>query len=108
KIQHLRVGEDTLERFGAVSEEVAMEMASGVLAVTHNADFAISSTGIAGPGGDTARKPVGMMCIAFAKRVAAGRSTRALTRIFEGDRQQVRDSSVLFALITAIEVIQPR
>ena len=108
KVQNLRVNEATLERFGAVSEETAMEMAAGVLMAARDAQFAISTTGIAGPGGATAGKPVGMVCFGFAQRVDDGFSTRAVTRIFEGDRGQVRESSVLFALINAIEIIRPR
>src|SRR5690554_7065100 len=50
KVEELRVGVDTLERFGAVSEETAMEMAAGALDASL-AHFAISTTGIAGPGG---------------------------------------------------------
>jgi nicotinamide-nucleotide amidase len=105
KMQHLRVSADTLERFGAVSEETAMEMASGVLAAVRDAQFAISTTGIAGPGGATPGKPVGMVCFGFAQRAAAGIVTRASVKIFEGDRGQVRRSAVDYALHTALEFI---
>lgn len=103
KIQHLRVSVDTLERFGAVSEETAMEMASGVLTVAGDAHLAISTTGIAGPGGATPGKPVGMVCFGFAQRVEQGIVTRGLTRIFEGDRAEVRDAAVAFALQSALQ-----
>ena len=106
KIELLRVGADTLERFGAVSEETAMEMAAGALAASH-AQFAISTTGIAGPGGAVPGKPVGMVCFGFAQRQGQGISTRAFTRVFEGNRAQVRAAAVEFALNTAIEIIQP-
>src|SRR3546814_12017357 len=53
KVEQLRVSVDTLERFGAVSEETAMEMAAGVLSATDLAHLAISTTGIAGPDGGT-------------------------------------------------------
>ncbi|GAB2901518.1 CinA family protein [Paralcaligenes sp. KSB-10] len=105
KIQHLLVHADTLERFGAVSEETAMEMAAGVLAVSSLSQFAISTTGIAGPGGATPGKPVGMVCFGFARRTPDGVTTRAAIRVFEGDRQQVRSSAVAYALHTAIELI---
>ena len=105
KMQHLRVSADTLERFGAVSEETAMEMAAGVLAEVRDAQFAISTTGIAGPGGATPGKPVGMVCFGFAQRAAAGIVTRASVKIFEGDRGQVRRAAVDYALHTALEFI---
>ncbi|TAM89591.1 MAG: CinA family protein [Candidimonas sp.] len=108
KIQHLRVGADTLERFGAVSEETAIEMAAGALGVVAGAHLALSVTGIAGPDGATPGKPVGMVCFGFSRRADDGLATRAVTRLFEGDRQQVRAAAVRFALRTALEVIEPR
>ncbi len=108
KVEHLLVNEDTLERFGAVSEETAMEMASGVLAVVESAHLAISTTGIAGPDGGTPGKPVGMVCFGFAHRTAEGVATRAMTKIFEGDRRKIRNDAVAFALNTAIELIGRR
>src|SRR3546814_1040443 len=90
KVEQLRVSVDTLERFGAVSEETAMEMAAGVLSATDLAHLAISTTGIAGPDGGTPGKPVGMVCFGFARRTSQGVVTRAMTRIFEGDRAQIR------------------
>lgn len=107
KMDQLRVGHDTLERFGAVSEETAMEMAAGVLGASQLAHFAISTTGIAGPGGATPGKPVGMVCFGFARRAGEGLVTRAATHTFEGDRQQVRIASVIFALETALAFIGP-
>ncbi len=107
KVEQLLVNLDTLERFGAVSEETAMEMASGVLTVASPAHLAISTTGIAGPGGATAGKPVGMVCFGFARRTADGVVTRAMTKIFDGDRQQVRAAAAAFALSTAIDLLEP-
>src|SRR5690606_34880482 len=98
KIEQLGVSVDTLERFGAVSEETAMEMAGGVLAATRLSQLAISTTGIAGPGGGTPGKPVGMVCFGFAQRAGQGVVTRAVTKVFEGDRTQIRNASVAFAL----------
>jgi nicotinamide-nucleotide amidase len=106
KVQELLVNADTLERFGAVSEETAMEMASGVMAVASAAQLAVSITGIAGPDGGTVGKPVGMVCFGFARRAADGVVTRAMTKIFEGNRQQVRAAAVAFALTTAIELVE--
>lgn len=105
KVQLLGVSHDTLERFGAVSEETAMEMAAGVLAASSRADMSISTTGIAGPEGGTSGKPVGMVCFGFAQRTADGIVTRADTKVFEGDREQVRHASVAYALIMALEVL---
>ncbi|NLC35573.1 MAG: nicotinamide-nucleotide amidohydrolase family protein [Alcaligenaceae bacterium] len=99
----LNVHAATLERFGAVSEETAMEMAAGVLASAPLSDLAISTTGIAGPDGATPGKPVGMVCFGFAARAGQGVVTRAETRVFEGDRQAVRAAAVGFALSTALE-----
>lgn len=107
KMQDLGVHPDTLERFGAVSEETAMEMAAGVLNVVQGAHFAVSTTGIAGPGGATPGKPVGMVCFGFATRTRAGWTTRAETRVFEGDRQAVRLASVRFVLQRAMQVLEP-
>lgn len=100
----LNVHGETLERFGAVSEETAMEMAAGVLAGASDSHFAISTTGIAGPDGATAGKPVGMVCFGFATRTSQGLSVRAQTRVFSGDRQAVRAAAVAFALTTALEL----
>ncbi|RTZ40001.1 CinA family protein [Candidimonas sp. SYP-B2681] len=108
KVEQLLVNEDTLERFGAVSEETAMEMASGVLTVAEAAHLAISTTGIAGPDGGTPGKPVGMVCFGFAQRTSEGVTTRAMTKIFEGDRRKIRNDAVAFALSTAIELIGQR
>lgn len=105
KMAHLGVSAQTLERFGAVSEETAMEMASGALAATPSADFALSTTGIAGPGGATPGKPVGMVCFGFASRSGAGLTTRASTQTFSGTRQQVRQAAVIYALNLALELI---
>lgn len=69
----LGVRAETLEKYGAVSEETAREMALGVLRITE-ADVAVSVTGIAGPGGGTADRPVGTVCFGLALR-ASGKVT---------------------------------
>lgn len=99
----LGVHAETLERFGAVSEETAMEMASGVLAGAPSSHFAVSTTGIAGPDGATPGKPVGMVCFGFATRTKQGLVTRAETRVFSGDRREVRAAAVQFALSASLE-----
>jgi nicotinamide-nucleotide amidase len=98
KIDDLEVSPDTLEAFGAVSEPVALEMANGVLLASEAAHVAVSTTGIAGPDGGTAGKPVGMVCFGFAIRNGDGITSRAATHVFPGDRAQIRNEAVKFAL----------
>jgi nicotinamide-nucleotide amidase len=103
KIEQLRVASATLERHGAVSEETAMEMAAGVLAVAPRVRLALSTTGIAGPGGAVPGKPVGMVCFGVARRAGPGIVTRAVTQVFEGDREAVRLAAVHHALRLGLE-----
>jgi len=85
KIQVLGVNPETLDAFGAVSEEVALEMLEGCLSVS-GADIAVATTGIAGPTGGTETKPVGMVCIAVGTNDKFRRLRRAKTFIFSQDR----------------------
>ena len=101
KEEMLGVLRATLEQHGAVSEAVAREMALGALAHSH-ASVALAVTGIAGPSGGSAEKPVGTVCFAWA---AAGRSARADTRHFSGDREAVRRHSVERALQGVLELL---
>ncbi|MDN5939847.1 MAG: CinA family protein [Salinisphaera sp.] len=84
----------TLEQHGAVSEETAMEMVSAALA-RFGASVAVAVTGIAGPGGGTADKPVGTVWIAWKRR---GGYARAELCHFDGDREAVRRQTVARAL----------
>ncbi len=86
KVEMLGVREASLARWGAVSEVVAREMAEGAL---HRAgvDLAAAVTGIAGPGGATPDKPVGLVHFAVARR---DRPTRHARQVFAGDRHAVR------------------
>ncbi|WP_199898360.1 nicotinamide-nucleotide amidase [Methylobacillus glycogenes] len=94
KQEMLGVGADTLQAFGAVSEATAKEMALGALAYSH-ADLSAAITGIAGPEGGSAEKPVGTVCFGWAHR--DGRLwTRRLQ--FAGDREAVRRQAVKTAL----------
>ena len=90
----LGVGEDLLGRVGAVSEEVARAMAEGAL-TRAGADLAVSTTGIAGPGGAVPGKPVGTVWLALAQR---GGDTVAQRHVFPGDRTEVRNAAVIEAL----------
>jgi nicotinamide-nucleotide amidase len=105
KMEDLNVSKDALAHYGAVSEPVALEMASGVLLAVSKAQVAVSTTGIAGPGGATAGKPVGMVCFGFALRTGEGIVTRGATHIFPGDRAQVRHGAVEFALRGVLQML---
>jgi len=109
KIELLGVSPLTLERHGAVSEPVVREMALGAL-VASQADLAVSVSGVAGPGGGSADKPVGLVCLAWAARGRLARagcgSEPAVTAVsvrFPGDRQGVRLLSARLALSVAWE-----
>lgn len=93
KREMLGVGADTLALHGAVSEQTALEMARGALARSR-ASVALAVTGIAGPAGGSAAKPVGTVCFAW----AAGQTARSETMLFPGDREAVRRQSVIHAL----------
>ncbi len=94
KEELLRVDGAELRRHGAVSEPVAAAMAEGALSRS-GADVAVAVTGIAGPDGGTPDKPVGTVCLAFARR---DQSTVVVQRHFAGDRAAVRAASVHAAL----------
>ena len=85
---------ETLDEFGAVSEQVAAAMAEGAMRRL-GADTAVSTTGVAGPGGGTDLKPVGMVCFGVAVK---GRPTVTATRRFPGDRASVRALSTTTAM----------
>ena len=92
KMKLLGVREQTLADHGAVSEETASEMALGAAAL-FGADYSVAVTGIAGPGGETPTKPVGLVYIA----ASDGSRVVVTKNNFEGGRQQVRDSTVMEA-----------
>lgn len=94
KIELLGVQADTLERYGAVSEETAREMAKGALDNSHT-QLAASITGIAGPDGGSPQKPVGMVCFGFA---GPDGSVSSETHYLAGDRHAIRRLSVEVAL----------
>lgn len=83
-----------IERHGAVSAETAAAMAEGALRRL-GVEIAVAVTGVAGPGGGSAEKPVGTVWFGFAVQ---GRATVTVTRLFTGDRTAVRAQSVAFAL----------
>ena len=93
KIKMLNVDSQTIELFGAVSEKVAYEMAMGA-GQNSQSDLAISVTGIAGPSGGTAEKPVGMVCFGF---YVEGRVSTT-TQFFSGVRSEIVSETIAFAL----------
>ena len=99
KVEMLGVEADTLLAHGAVSEATAAAMAAGALRHSR-ADWALAVTGIAGPGGGSADKPVGTVCFGWA--AVDGRVETQTVR-FAGDREQVRAQSVAHALAGLLE-----
>ena len=93
KVSLVGVKETTLESYGAVSEQTAREMAEGGARVA-NADACLSVTGIAGPGGGSDEKPVGLVYIGC----HVNGNTVVKRNIFSGTRREVREQSVLAAL----------
>lgn len=93
KVKTLNVPEKTIEQFGAVSVEVAEAMADGIRKKA-GTDYAVSITGIAGPGGGSEEKPVGTVCIGYADRSA----TSSIKIILPGDRYLIRWRSSQAAL----------
>lgn len=94
------VKKSTLDKYGAVSEQTAREMAKGA-ALLHKADVAVSITGIAGPDGGTEKKPVGLVYIACC---VCGTVTVKEFH-FSGNRSKIRESSVSYALSLMRECI---
>jgi len=101
KSEMLGVSSETIHQFGAVSEETAREMALGALKHSH-ADFAISITGIAGPEGGSADKPVGTVCFAWVGKTLP---LTSMTSKISGDRQQIRHLSVETAFLELLKLI---
>jgi len=99
----LKVSHQTLMDHGAVSEETAREMAIGSIDA-YGSDIAVAVTGIAGPGGATDTKPVGLVYIA----VADGPRTVVTKNNFEGDRQSVRKQTALEAIRLAKDMVEGR
>jgi len=102
KREMLAVSDETLDRFGAVSEETARAMAAGALAHSR-AGLALAITGVAGPTGGTPAKPVGMVCFAWARR---GGNPASKTMRFAGNREEIRRQSVIAALEGVLERLQ--
>ena len=100
KVERLGVSRETLAKYGAVSDQIAYEMALGLLSLGN--DFAISTTGIAGPGGGSAEKPVGLCYVAVGSKAGI----HVHKRIYGGNRQCVREQAVNDALFSLIEQLR--
>jgi nicotinamide-nucleotide amidase len=99
KIELIGVPASLIQTYGAVSVQVAHAMAAGAL-MRSRATIAVSVTGIAGPGGGSVEKPVGLVCFGIARRSA---ETRVERHVFPGDRTAIRAAAVAhsFAMISA-------
>ena len=100
KMEMLGVNGATLETYGAVSAPTAIEMARGALEHSR-ADIAVSITGVAGPGGGTAEKPVGLVHFACARR--GGATAHVERRFGHLSREEIRAASVAQALNMLLE-----
>ena len=98
KQEMLGVNAETLAMYGAVSEQTVVQMARGALAHSR-AQLSLAISGIAGPGGGSAEKPLGTVCFAWARSDGRINSER---RCFDGDREQVRRQAVVHALKGAL------
>ena len=93
KTEELGVDATLIAQQGAVCETVAAAMARGAFAHS-SSDYAIAVTGIAGPDGGSAEKPVGMVCFGWASKTAC----KTETVYFDGDRQSIRQQATSYAL----------
>ena len=101
KIKNLAVSQSTLEHFGVVSVETAVEMAKGAM-TNAKANCSVATTGVAGPTGGTQETPVGCVCFAWCVRDAVF-SERV---IFEGTRMQIRMQAATYALERLCDLIE--
>jgi nicotinamide-nucleotide amidase len=101
KREMLGVNGRSLAKHGAVSEQVVREMVRGAILRSH-AQIAVAISGVAGPSGGTPDKPVGTVCLAWARK---GGAVAVETRRFRGDRDAVRRSSVAHALRGVLKIL---
>ena len=106
KIRDLGVSKATLDAHGAVSEATVLEMASGALRVS-GADIAVAVSGIAGPTGGVAGKPVGTVWFATGVRRGEEVVLKASRQLFEPDREAVRRRAVEYALEMILQLGLP-
>ena len=101
KMRGLSVKEETLSSFGAVSEQTVREMCAGALQL--GGDISVAVSGVAGPNGGSPEKPVGCVFIGWQ---CLGKEARVERFQFSGDRQAVREATVLAALIGVKEILE--
>lgn len=99
KIKRLKVKKETLEKYGAVSEETAREMLDGL-----KTDVGIATTGIAGPRGGTKEKPVGLVYVG----VRLGTEVEVIRKEFKGERNKIRQRATLFAMYRLLKMLSKR
>ncbi len=104
KMRLLNVAESTLAEHGAVSEPVVRSMTGGTLRLS-GADLAVAVSGIAGPTGGSADKPVGTVWFAYGRLTQEGPATETECLVFDGDRDEVRRQTVLHALSRMLELV---
>ena len=106
KNEMLGVAESTLENKGAVSQETVTEMALGALKNSH-ADFSMSISGIAGPGGGSVEKPLGLVWFSWAvKENNTFNILASEKQVFAGDRESVRRQAVEYVLTRLIKLFE--
>lgn len=104
KRQVLGVSATELRLYGAVSEPVARAMARGAL-VSSDAQMSVGITGIAGPGGGSEDKPVGLVCFSWALRRAGELRLRTESRRLSGNRAAVRSQAIIVALEGLLQML---
>lgn len=97
KVKRLKVKKEILEKYGAVSEEVAREMLAGL-----KTDIGISTTGIAGPGGGTKDKPIGLVYIG----IKVKNEVKVFRRELKGDRNKIRQRAMMHALYNLLKILK--
>jgi nicotinamide-nucleotide amidase len=102
KIEMLGVQERSIEEYGAVSQEVAIQMAEGAIRFS-SASVSLSVTGIAGPEGGSEQKPVGTCWFAWSGTRFA---TLCKAQLFRGDRCMIRSNAILFSLDNLLQLIR--
>ncbi len=105
KQEMLGVTAETLAASGAVSADTVAEMANGSLRHSH-ADLSVAISGIAGPGGGSEDKPVGLVWFGFAQKTPAGIATMTESQQFDGEREAVREQAVHFALNGLLQLLE--
>ncbi|MBC5629753.1 nicotinamide-nucleotide amidohydrolase family protein [Clostridium sp. NSJ-6] len=103
KVKRLGVREETLLKYGAVSEQTAKEMANGIARVSES-KAAISTTGLAGPGGGSVEKPVGLVYIG----VHLEEETVVKKFNFSGERDQIRKEATVMALTMLKDLLEEK